>query len=170
MKLNILLLVLFSLFSGCSCQNPQQLSLQEKENIKKELHDTVDKICRDFEKGDMDEALAPYLQTPEFKSVGFDGTIADFNKLKSDNEDVLKSFPTVKFTTLKEDYNFLANDLVLCLWSGKIEMTTEKGEKWKFDPETVTLIFRKTGDKWIAIFQHESALPPAKDTAEPTKM
>lgn len=164
MKINILLLVFLTLiFSSCSYQNTPQLSSKEKETIKKQLHNTVENLLSNFEKGDIESALEPYLHSDDFKSVSYDGSIVDFKKLKSDNEEVIKNFPTVKFITEKEDFNFLTNEIVLYLWSGKIELITDKGEKWKFDPETATLIFKKIDNQWKIIFQHESALPPAQE-------
>lgn len=170
MKINVLVFVLFSLFYSCYGQNTSQLSPQEQETIKVELHNSVEKILRNLEKGDVDLALEPYVHSDDFTAVGLDGSIVGYQSLKTDNEDFINSFQSLKFTTVTEDFNFLTNEIVLYLWSGKLEMISDKGEKSNFDKETVTIIFKKIDKRWKAIFQHESALPPILEKADQTKM
>jgi len=48
-------------------------------------------------------------------------------------------------------------------------MISDKGEKWKFDKETVTGIYKKINNQWKVIFQHESTLSPVKEKVNGTK-
>ncbi len=60
----------------------------------------------------------------------------------------------------KEDYQFLASDVVLCTLSGKYELEMKSGDKIKMEPYVGTIIFKKKGNDWKIIYEHETAGSP----------
>ena len=102
-------------------------------------------------------------QTPDFLAVMTDGSTFDFAGAKKSTAEFLRAFPSVKFSTAKEEFGFLANDLVLFAWNGTCDLTSATGDHSKIDTYAVTYIVRKMDNKWKIIFSHESALPPTQD-------
>ena len=71
----------------------------------------------------------------------------------------------LKFAAVKEEFRFLPNNVVICAWLSKCEMTLKTGELSKFDTYGVTFVFSKINDHWKDIYSHESASPPVQERA-----
>lgn len=163
MKTNLLItLVLFFLF-GCAKQEPAQMTAQEQETAKKEIREVVNLILQAANKMDVEALLQPYSNSPDFILFNTDGSMVDYQGDKNGTVEWFKSLAALKITTVKDEFRFLPNNIVLCAWLGKCEMTLKTGEQQKIDAYGVTLVFRKIDNQWKVIYSHESASPPVQE-------
>ena len=132
---------------------------QEKETTKKEIAGIVDRIVRGCDQLDIQEALKPYSDAPNFVAVNTDGSVVDHEGFKTINAELFKSVSSFKFTTTKEDFHFLADNLVLCTWIGSSEIILKSGEHSKIPSFATTLLFSKVNNDWKIVYSHQSASP-----------
>ena len=155
-------IILFS-FTLTSCQNQSaefEWTEKEKEIAKKEISNVAKVIIESAEKVDIQSALEPYLNSPEFMVVNPDGSIDNYDNFKINGTESFKQFTAYNQTTIKEEYRFLNKDLVLYTWIGKAEIVLKTGEKMSFDSYVGTMLFRKLNSKWRITYAHETASPP----------
>jgi hypothetical protein len=139
-----------------------ELSLNERESIKKDISGRIEEIIQGAKALNIEAALAPYSNDPEFKIVNPDATVTDFAKMKHLQTESFKLLTSMDFTTMKQDFTFLANDLVMCTWTGKNEFALKTGEKMKIEPYVGSMLFHKKENTWAIIYAHETAAPPEK--------
>jgi len=151
------ILLIFVLF-GCSEQKSARLTSQEQEAVKKEIRGIVDQILQNVETGNLDAALQPYSNTPEFLAVNWDGSTLDYEQLRTANREFIKTVDNIKFTPVKNNFLFLSKNQVLYTWNGKAEIISKSGKQWKLEPYGVTLLFSRTNGQWKISYSHESAL------------
>jgi hypothetical protein len=72
-------------------------------------------------------------------------------------EEGVKTIATMTLTTTHTDVKVLTKDIVLCAWKGKGTVTLKAGDKMTYDPDALTLVFRKIDGKWKIAYSHESA-------------
>ena len=66
-----------------------------------------------------------------------------------------------------EKYTYTDENNVLWSYSGALTATFKNGQQAKYEPFGMTLLFRKTNDKWKVIFLQESTQEPAQaDTSK----
>jgi len=155
-------IILFSL-TLTSCQNQSaefEWTEKEKEIAKKEISNVAKVIIESAEKVDIQSALEPYLNSPEFMVVNPDGSIDNYDNFKINGTESFKQFTSYNQTTIKEEYRFLNKGLVLYTWIGKAEIVLKTGEKMNFDSYVGTMLFRKLNNKWRITYVHETASPP----------
>ncbi len=62
---------------------------------------------------------------------------------------------------------FYSENNVLWSYSGALIVTYKNGQKAKYEPFGMTLLFRKTNNKWKVVFLQESTQePPQADTTQ----
>ncbi len=153
------------LFSLTSCQNQStefEWTEQEKEIAKKEISNVVKVIIENAEKVDVQSAIEPYLNSPEFMLVNPDGSVDNYDNFKNKATESFNQFTAYNQTTIKEEYRFLNKDLVLYTWIGKAEIILKTGEKMNFKSYVGTMLFSKLNNEWRITYAHESASPPIK--------
>lgn len=155
-------LVLF-FFSGWTNQEATQMNLQEQETVKKEIREVVNIIFRSLEKMDVEALFQSYSDSTDFILFTTDGMIVDYPVVKNHHALWFKSLSSLKVTTVKDEFRFLADNIVVCGWQGKFEMTMKTGEKLKIDKFGITFIFTRIDNQWKVIYQHSSALPPVQE-------
>jgi hypothetical protein len=137
-----------------------ELSASEKEVAKKEISGRINEIIDGVKKLNAEAALKPYSNDPDFKIVSPDASVTDFTKMMKVQTESLKSVKSMSFTTVKEDFKFLAKDLIMCTWTGINEFELKTGEKMKIDPYVGSMLFSKKGNEWKIIYAHETAAQP----------
>jgi ketosteroid isomerase-like protein len=163
MKTNLLItLVLFFLF-GCAKQEPIQMTPQEQETAKKEIREVINLNCQACEKLDVEADLQQYSNSPDYIFINTDGAMMDFQGAKKLTAEFFKSLSSCKLTTVKDEFRFLPNNIVLYAWLGKCEMTLKTGEHLKIDTYGATNVFSKINNQWKIIYSEESALPPVQE-------
>jgi ketosteroid isomerase-like protein len=167
MKTTHLITLALFFFFGCARQEPAQLTPQEQDAAKKEIREVVNLIVQAANKMDLEALMQPYLNSPDFIVCNTDGSMGDYQGAKNGAAETFKSLAALKYTTVKEEFRFLPNNIVICAWLGTCEMTLKTGEHSKIDTYAVTFVFRKIDNQWKVIYSHESALPPVQE--KPTK-
>ena len=167
MKPTLLITLALFFFFGCARQEPAQMTPQEQDAAKKEIREVVDLILQAGDKMDVEALFQLYSDSPDFILFNTDGSMVDYQGAKNGAAEMFKSLAVLKYTTVKEEFRFLPNNIVICAWLGNCEMTIKTGEHLNINTYAVTLVFRKIDNQWKVIYSHESALPPVQE--KPTK-
>jgi ketosteroid isomerase-like protein len=162
MKINLFIMLALFFFSGYASQEPQHITPQEQETVKKEIREVVKEIFKSLEKMDVEALFQSYLNTSDFIFFTTDGSMSDLQEAKYHHAAWFKSLSSLKVTSIRDDFRFLPGKIVICGWQGKFEMTLKSGEQLKINKFGITLIFSKTDNHWKVIYQHSSALPPVQ--------
>lgn len=162
MKANIFVVAVLLLFCfGCTSQPSEQLTQQQKDQIKSEVKAVCDSIIAKIERLDVG-FLDYYLDSPDLGMVYADGSRWDFQTTKKAETDFFKSATAWKWTTTRLDFIVLAKDIVIGAWDGKDETILKSGDKITCDPHAYTLVFKKIAGQWKVIYSHDSGIPVTK--------
>ena len=142
-----------------SNDNPNQITELEKETAKKEIRNVAIFILEHINKLDIETALKPYLNSPDFLLINPDGTYLDYAKFRVTNIDFFKQLVAFNQTTIKEEFRFITKTEVLYTWFGKSVMTLKTGERITNDSYIGTMIFKKINNEWRITFAQESTSP-----------
>jgi len=163
MKINgTIFVALITLLSCQSKTSPAELSAAEKETAKKEIAARIEEIVAGVKKLDMQTALKPYSDSPEFRLVTPDARITDHAAMVAEQSEFVKQAISASYTTVKEDFKFLSGNFVMCTWTGKNEFTLKNGERYKTNPYVGSMLFNKVGGEWKIVYAHESSAQPVK--------
>jgi hypothetical protein len=156
MKANIFVAALLLLIVGCTLQQSDQLTQQQKEQIKSEVKVVMDSIIGKWQRLDVEGAVQYY--SPEMVAVG-DSSIIDYQAYKKLWLDMPKYIGTAKWTTTQWEFMVLSKDLVVSAAVGKLELFMKSGDKVTANPKIYTDIWKKVGDQWKVIYEHGSGTP-----------
>lgn len=174
------ILMLFILV-GCASKQNDQLTQQQKDQIKKEIKAVGDSIMSKIERLDA-RWVDYYLDSPDWGMVNADGSRWDFQTFKNVQPDFFNSIISWKWTTTHQDFIFITKDIVICAWDGKDETILKSGDKITadsvlnrlyvkdetilksgdkitYDPHAYTIVFKKVKGQWKVIYQHDSGIP-----------
>ncbi len=152
--------IIFSLLL-VSCQNESsEMTPKEKETAKKEISDIGKGIIQSVERLDIESAIKPYSDSPDFLMINPDGSYQDYAAFKSSNTEAFNQLTSMKQTNIKEEFRFLSKKQVLYTWFGKNEIELKTGEKIKNESYIGTMLFNKINNEWRIVYAHESASPP----------
>ena len=162
-------LYLCTMVFAMSCNNATDLPLSdsEKATLMNEVKPVLTQIIQGSESGNIDKALEPYWNAPEFISVG-NGQVNDFNGFKDGNKQYFEVLDSQKFTEKDTKYTFLDNKTVIATWCGTGLASLKDSQKLNIDPYVATLVFRKMNEGWKVVYTHESTVitqvepPPEK--------
>lgn len=156
MKTDIYIVTLL-LFITIGCTSPQtdQLTQQQKVQIKKEVKVVLDSIFARYERLDVTGALNYYSQ--EMIKVG-DRTLLNFQDYKKAG-DVLTSVDSLKWTENRWECIVLSNNLVLSYWAGKGSWLFKSKKRFVYDPNIYTNIFKKENGQWKVIYEQFFGIP-----------
>jgi hypothetical protein len=157
--LSFTLLVLF--LASCTQQGPTPLTDAEKAAIQTEIRQAVNTMVQGAQSLDADSAFVIFSDSPEFYSIGMDGSAADYKSIYGANKEFFGSCSQLKFTPIQDDLRFLSNDLVLYAWIYSADADLKSGEHYSYDKVGATFLFKKLQNRWITVYFHESGLPPA---------
>jgi hypothetical protein len=136
------------------------LSDVEKKQIENEVQIAVDTVIAGCEALDMQMAFAPFLDAPEFRMMGMDGSLCDYQTYVQANVDYLTTCVSFDLTTVQEEINILAADLAIFSWVYKVVATLKSGAQDVIDNAGASFVFKKLGAEWKVIYYQESTLPP----------
>lgn len=154
------------LLTFISCIQKQELTQQEKDQIKQELTSLINSFVKVYERGDVEAALEYYWNSPDFISVGADASVKDYQSFKKENEEQLKSLISTKIITVKQEYRIINRETVITLWYGRFEVNMKDGGILVFDPDVVTWVLQKINNEWKITYQADSGLPPVVQAAK----
>jgi hypothetical protein len=156
MKANIFVAALLLLCLGCTSQQSDRLTQQQKDQIKSEVKAVFDSVFAKGEMLDADGALQYY--SPELVAVD-NSSLIDYPAYKKKWIDFNNSAATVKWTTVRWEFIVLTKDLVISAWVGKMVFLLKSGDKTTIDPQGYTDVCRKVGGHWKVIYEHASGIP-----------
>ena len=154
------LIAILLFFLGCTSQQSDQLTQQQKEQIKKEIKAVSDSIIAKFERLDALGCFQIYYaDSPDWGMVNADGSRWDFQYSKKVTPDFFNSVKSWKWTTTHQDLIYVTKEFVICAWDGKDETIMKSGDKITFDPHAYTMVFKKIAGQWKVIYSHDSGIP-----------
>ncbi len=145
--------LLFYIF-GCTSQKNDQLTPQQKEQIKKEVTVTFDSIMARLERMDVEGALQYY--SPNFVAFGLDGNKIDFQELKKEYVNFYSSSTSYKWTSYSFNFISINKETVVITADGRNECIFKSGGKMIVDPSHYTWAFEKIEGKWKLFYHHFS--------------
>lgn len=165
MKTNYFFILILLFFFSCAKQEPTQLTPQEQETAKKEIKEVVNVIFQGLEKLDAEAAFKPYLNTSDFIRFTVYGTMVDYQGAKNENAAWFNTLSSIKVTTIKEEFRFLPDNIIIYPWLGKFEMALKTGELFTVE-FCVTMIFRIIDNQWKVIYQQTAQVSDAMERKE----
>ena len=157
MKTIIFVVALLALFIGCTSQREDQLTAQQRDQVKSEVKATLDSMMVKFENLDASGFIQYYWDSPDFISYAPDGSRSDFPAFKKSVTEFCNSGATVKPTLVRAEFTVLTNELVITAWVGKSVVSFKSGDKAIYNPDAVTWVFKNFAGHWKIIYSHESA-------------
>jgi hypothetical protein len=142
---------------SCTTRTNQPLTSEEKDVLISEIKPVLTQIIENSEKGNLDKALEPYLNSSEFVGIS-NGQVFDYNGMELGNKQYFESMNTQKFTEKLLKYSFINADNVIVTWGGSAIAELKDGQKLNVDPFAATLLFTKTEGNWKVIYSHESSV------------
>ena len=165
---------------GFTSKQSDQLTQQQKDQIKKEILVVCDSISVRLQRLDAGW-LDYYIDSPDWAMLNADGTRWDYQTTKKVQPDFFNSVISFKWTMINQKFIFLTKDVVICSIDSKDETilkspdkikadsnlnglfandeTTMKGDRITYDPHAYTLIFKKADGQWKIIYSHDSGFP-----------
>ena len=143
MKANVFIAALMFLCFGCTSQQSEQLTQQQRDQIKNEVKVVDDSIFAKAERLDIGGTIQYYWDSPEFVAYNPDGSRSDFQAWKKLLAWFADSVSAFTVATVRDEFPVVTKDLVIYVWSGNDELTLKSGDKIKFDPDAQTIVFRK---------------------------
>jgi uncharacterized protein (TIGR02246 family) len=159
MKANIFVATLLLFCLGCTSQQSEQFTQQEKDQIKNEIKVVCDSMKARLERLDGEGCFQYFSDSPDWGAVNADGSRWDFQVTKKFFIDFPNSFTAYKWTPSRQDFMFLTKDIVVCAWDGKDEFVLKSGDKITYNPHAMTRVFKKIAGQWKVIYNHVSGIP-----------
>jgi hypothetical protein len=153
--ITMIAILLFYIF-GCIQQQNDQLTQQQKDQIKQEIKVVFDSIFARYEKLDVNGALNYYSQDMVH---GGDTVLQGFQGYKDAGIDFFKNVDSVKWTSGHLECIILDKDLVLTYWVGKGNWLFKSKERLIFDPNIYTNIIKNENGQWKVIFEQFTGTP-----------
>jgi hypothetical protein len=151
------LLLLVAIFvAGCTPQQSDQLTQQQKDQIKSEVNAVIDSILVRWQRLDVEGSLQCY--SPEMIAVG-DSSMIDFQAYKKVWYGMANYVASVKWTTAQFEIVVLSKDLAMSGGFGKLDLVMKSGDKVTINPKIFSNVYKKFGNEWKAIYEHGSGIP-----------
>ncbi len=158
--LTVLILLFFT--NRIQAQN-DQLTQQQKDQIKNEVKAVMDSSIARANRKDMNGFLEYY--SPELTCV-YDSSIFDYETYKN----IWFGFPTYmsswQWIPVRFECIVLTNDFVVSTWIGKCEFYGKSGEKTTVNPRDYTNVFKRVNGQWKIIYEHSSSGIPVTEKAD----
>jgi len=153
------------LFS-CTQKSNNSLSEEQKKKIQGEIQAVITQISEAAAHVDSTKLFESFaLDDKDFTYVEINGAFYDQVAYKHMVREFYGPLQSEIIGKGKEKYTFLNKDNVLWNYSGLLTATFKNGQQATYDPFAMTMLFRKTNDKWKVVFLQESTQEPA-DTSK----
>ena len=158
MKISTLILAIISMtLLSCGTKNGATLTDNEKVIIRSEIEPLMKQIVQNSQSGNLDKAIEPYSNKPEFLSIS-NGQVSDYNKFVEGNKQYFEAMESQIFTETLMNYTFINKDNVIVTWGGSALAKMKDKQQIKIDPFAASLVFHKSEGIWKVVFTHESAV------------
>ena len=155
---NVFVATLLLFIVGCTSPQSDQLTQQQKDQIKLEIKAACDSMVAIWNRADTSRYMQYYADSPDWVCFNLDGSRSDYQALKKSWLDAANSIIDYKWTTTHQDFAFISKDVVLCAWEGNSAMIgRQSGKQLTFDPIAYTAVFKKIAGRWQVVYSHTSA-------------
>jgi len=166
MRAIVFVAALFLFCFGCTSQQSNELSQQQKEQIKNEVKAVADSLWAAFERMDVEAGSQFYADSPDWKMFNADGSEYDYQTTKKAFSEWANSATSWKWTTTRQDFIVVTKDIVICAYVGKDETLMKSGDKITYDPHAYTVVFKKIAGQWKVIYQQDSGIAVTQKAAK----
>ena len=128
--------------------------------IRQEVTQVMQEYIAAMEHVDSAAVLRFAADVPEFRYADVDGKQYDYAGFKKLVTELFAGFTAQKATTRKQEIHVLGPDTALGIWHGAGDMIQKDGSVLRCNDYNLTCLFKRLGDAWKVVFQHESGLPP----------
>jgi ketosteroid isomerase-like protein len=156
MKANIFLVtLLLIILGGCTSPQSDQLTQQEKEQIKNEIKSVSDSI---FEKTKrLDTTVIAQYYSPHLVVVR-DTLLFNYQAWNKGWADYMNYIATFNWTPIHWECIIIAKDLAISSLVGKMEYTLKSGDKNTIDPIGYAYVWKKIDGQWKIIYENYSGV------------
>jgi len=157
MKAIVFAAVLFLISFGSAWPQSNQLTQQQKEQIKSQIKVVCDSMIAQMER--LDTIWVQYWSdSPDWMCINTDGSRWDFQTFKKFNIDFASdSMSAWTWTTDLQNFPLITDQMVVCSWIGHDQVSLKSGDKLIYNPDAYTFIFRKVAGNWKVFYTQESA-------------
>jgi hypothetical protein len=158
MKSNLLVMLLLFLLVGCTKQQDDQLTQQQKDQIKSDVKAVLDSILARVDR--LDPGWADYYaDSPDWGMANADGSRWDYKTFVKNVPEAFKTMTAYRWTTTRQDCLFMTKDMVICAWDGRDETIMNTGDRVIYDPHAITAVFKKIAGQWKIVYRRDSGTP-----------
>ncbi len=144
--------VLLLSFFGCTSKQSDQLTEEQKAQIKGELKSVFDSFCVKWVALDKEAILQFY--SPEMNRIG-SSKLLDFQGEKN-LWDGINSAVSLKIEPVYLELKVLTKDFGISAWVGKTDYVMKSGDTLKVDKVAYTNVWGKNNGQWKIIYEHAS--------------
>jgi len=166
--MKILILLISTMLFSCTQKSNSVFNEEQKKKIQEEIQPVIAQIYE----------AAAHVDTMKLYDV-FSFADSDFTYIETTGafydeaayKQMVRQFYGMLTSEIiekgKEKYTYTDENNVLWSYSGALTATFKNGQRAKYEPFGMTLLFRKTNNKWKVVFLQESTQEPAQ--ADTTK-
>jgi ketosteroid isomerase-like protein len=154
----LITIVLFS----CKQQSKNEPAAFDTIKIKTEVQSVIAQIYDAAAHVDSTKLYEVFsLADPDFTYMEINGVFYDEAAYKKMVHEFYGPLKSEILTKGIEKYTFLSENNVLWSYSGGLTATYKDGKQEVYDPFGMTMLFRKTNNKWKVVFLQESTQAPS---------
>ena len=166
--MKILILLISVMLFSCTQKSNSVLSEEQKKKIQEEIKPVIAQIYEAAAHVDTTKLYDVFsFEDDDFTYVEITGAFYDQAAYKQMVREFYGMLTTEMITKGTEKYTYINGNNVLWSYSGALTVTFKNGQHTKYEPFGMTLLFRKTNDKWKVVFLQESTQDPVQ--ADTTK-
>lgn len=154
MKTTLLFLVLILINISCGTSN-NPVSDADKDKIKGEIKEVVNKMFKGNEEANIDMVVDPFLDSPEFVFL-IHGYALSYKQLVEGIRPIFNTLLNQKVTIVNEKYAFLDKSTVLYTINCKLLENFKDGHSSLNDPTAILYVFKKIKGNWKIIYGAET--------------
>ena len=141
----------------------RRTSESKRKKIEAEILAALERLIAGCGALDMGAAFGPFSRSSEFRMIGADGSLCDFETFYGDNVSYLGNCSAFSLATIASDVLVLRSDLAVLSWIYRAEATLANGERDVIERAGATFVFEKREGRWVAVRYQESSLPPVRE-------
>jgi len=167
MKTKLIFLVILIACFSCGTNN-KPVSDAQKEKIKGEVKEVVNKIVKGGEEANFDLVSGFFHNSPDFIAL-FNGNPFTYQPFVDMGKSLYSTLLNQEGTILDEKYMVLDNSTVLFTANSKWLMNFKDGHAILEDPWAMQYVFKKVGNEWKIISFNESGVEKIVKASETAK-
>ena len=94
------------------------------------------------------------------ESINPDGSVNDYQGISAGLTKAFQYLKSLKYSKAKEEFKVLSPTLVLCTWTGTVEIELKSGQRMTNYPHVASLLYSKMNGNWKIVYEHVSEAAP----------